>query len=72
MKKFLKTLVLGLLTAALLCCTIPCAFAAGSTTEKEPEIYTIDLDAMGGSSSVAALTTGLNGRLSALPAQPPL
>ena len=49
MKKFLKTLVLGLLTAALLCCTIPCAFAAGSTTEKEPEIYTIDLDAMGGS-----------------------
>ena len=72
MKKFLKTLVLGLLTAALLCCTIPCAFAAGSTTEKEPEIYTIDLDAMGGSSSVAALTTGLNGRLSALPAQPTL
>lgn len=72
MKKFLKTLVLGLLTAALLCCTIPCAFAADSTTEKEPEIYTIDLDAMGGSSSVAALTTGLNGRLSALPAQPTL
>lgn len=72
MKKILKTLVLSLLTAALLCCTIPCAFAADSTTEKEPEIYTIDLDAMGGSSSVVALSTGLNGRLTALPEQPTL
>ena len=72
MKKILKTLVLSLLTAALLCCTIPCAFAADSTTEKEPEIYTIDLDAMGGSSSVVAVTTNLSGKLSALPAQPTL
>ena len=62
MKKFLKTLVLSLLTAALLCCTVPGAFAADST-EKESEIYTIGLDAMGGSCSSVALSTGLNGRL---------
>lgn len=69
MKKFLKTLVLSLLTAALLCCTVPGAFAADST-EKESEIYTIGLDAMGGSCSSVALSTGLNGRLTALPEQP--
>lgn len=72
MKKFLKTLVLSLLTAALLCCTIPCAFAANSTTEKESEIYTINLDAMGGNCTAVALSTGLNGRLTALPEQPVL
>lgn len=69
MKKILKTLVLSLLTAALLCCAVPGAFAADST-EKESEIYTIGLDAMGGSSSTVALSTGLNGRLTALPEQP--
>jgi len=69
MKKFLKTLVLGLLTAALLCCALPGAFAA-SSSDKESEIYTIGFDAMGGTCSTVALTTGLNGRLSALPAQP--
>ena len=71
MKKILKTLVISLLTAALLCCAVPCAFAADSTAEKT-EIYTIDLDAMGGSSSVVALSTGLSGRLTALPEQPTL
>ena len=69
MKKVLKMLVLGLLTAALLCCALPAAFAAEESTESS-QTYTIGLDAMGGSSSVVAVTTNLSGRLSALPAQP--
>ena len=71
MKKVLKMLVLGLLTAALLCCALPAAFAAEESTESS-QTYTIGLDAMGGSSSVVALSTGLNGRLTALPEQPTL
>lgn len=71
MKKFLKTLVLGLLTAALACCVLPAAFAADST-EKESQIYTVGLDAMGGSCSSVAVTTNLSGKLSALPEQPTL
>lgn len=72
MKKFLKMLVLSLLTAALLCCALPGALAADSAEKesKESEIYTVGLDAMGGSSSTVALSTGLNGRLTALPEQP--
>ena len=69
MKKILKMLVLGLLSAALLCCALPSAFAA---EDKDSQVYTIGLDAMGGSSSVVALSTGLNGRLTALPEQPTL
>ena len=70
MKKVLKMLVLGLLTAALFCSTLPAAFAAEDS--KESQTYTIGLDAMGGSSSVVAVTTNLSGKLSALPAQPTL
>lgn len=66
MKKFLKTLVLGLLSAALLCCMLPAAFAA------ESQSYIIDLDSMGGSSSDMVVTTGSTGKLSALPASPTL
>ena len=54
MKKILKMLVLGLLSAALLCCALPSAFAA---EQKDAQIYTIGLDAMGGTSSVVAVTT---------------
>ena len=59
-------LVLGLLSAALLCCALPSAFAA---EDKDSQVYTIGLDAMGGSSSAVAVTTNLSGKLSALPAQ---
>ena len=62
MKKILKMLVLGLLSAALLCCALPSAFAA---EQKDTQIYTVGLDAMGGTSSVVAVTTNLNGKLSA-------
>ena len=58
MKKILKMLVLGLLSAALLCCALPSAFAA---EQKDAQIYTIGLDAMGGSSSAVAVTTNLSG-----------
>ena len=47
MKKILKILVLGLLSAALLCCALPSAFAA---EDKDSQVYTIGLDAMGGRS----------------------
>ena len=53
MKKILKMLVLGLLSAALLCCALPSAFAA---EDKDSQVYTIGLDAMGGTSSVVAVT----------------
>ena len=69
MKKFLKTLVLGLLTVAMVCCMLPAAFAAD---EKESSTFTIGLDAMGGSSSVVAVTTNLSGKLNTLPEQPTL
>lgn len=68
-EKILKMLVLGLLSAALLCCALPSAFAA---EDKDSQVYTIGLDAMGGSSSTVAVTTNLSGKLSALPAQPTL
>ena len=38
MKKILKILVLGLLSAALLCCALPSAFAA---EDKDSQVYTI-------------------------------
>ena len=59
MKKILKMLVLGLLSAALLCCALPSAFAA---EDKDSQVYTIGLDAMGGSSSTVAVTTNLSGQ----------
>ena len=71
MKKILKSMVLCLLSAVLLCGALPVAFAADDSTGSS-QVYTIGLDAMGGSSSVVAVTTNLNGRLSALPAQPTL
>ena len=70
MKKILKTLVLGLLTAALMCCALPAAFAADS--QQEEKLLVINLDAMGGSSSVTALVANSSGKLSALPEQPTL
>ena len=67
MRKTLKMLVLGLLTAALLCCSLPSAFAAEGT-----QTYSIGLDAMGGTSSTVVVTTNLSGKLNALPEQPTL
>ena len=67
--QFVKNQLLGLLSAALLCCALPSAFAA---EDKDSQVYTIGLDAMGGSSSAVAVTTNLSGKLSALPAQPTL
>ena len=49
MEKILKMLVIGLPSAALLCCALPSAFAA---EQKDAQIYTIGLDALGGTSSV--------------------
>lgn len=72
MKKILKTLIVSLLSAALLCCTLPAAFAADTTAAKEAEIYTIGLDAMGGTTSTVVVTTNLSGKLSALPESPTL
>lgn len=69
MKKVLKTLLVSLLAVVLLCSAVPAAFAADA---KETEIYTIGLDAMGGTTSVVVVTTNLSGKLSALPAQPTL
>ena len=69
MKKVLKTLLVSLLAVVLLCSAVPAAFAADA---KEAEIYTIGLDAMGGTTSVVVVTTNLSGKLSALPAQPTL
>ena len=71
MKKILKSLVLCLLSAVLLCSALPAAFAADDS-DKDSQVYTIGLDAMGGTSSVVAVNTNLNGRLSALPASPTL
>ena len=71
MKKILKTLVLGLLTAALMCCALPAAFAADSEKDEE-KLLVVNLDAMGGSSSVTALVANSSGKLSALPEQPTL
>ena len=69
MKKVLKTLLVSLLAVVLLCSAVPAAFAADA---KEAEIYTIGLDAMGGTTSVVVVTTNLSGKLSALPEQPTL
>lgn len=65
MKKFLKSMVLCLLSAALLCCSLPAAFAADTT-------YSIGLDAMGGSCSTVVVTTNTSGKLNAVPEDPTL
>lgn len=50
MKKFLKTLVVGLCLFTLLCCALPAAFAADKTSgsKKEENVYAIGMDAQGG------------------------
>ena len=50
MKKFLKTLVVGLCLFTLLCCALPAAFAADTTSgsKKEENVYAIGMDAQGG------------------------
>ena len=70
MKKILKSMILCLLSAVLLCSALPAAFAADGDTDSH--VYIIDLDAMGGSSSVVAVTTNQSGKLSSLPDQPTL
>ena len=47
MKKFLKTLVVGLCLFTLLCCALPAAFAADKTSgsKKEENVYAIGMDA---------------------------
>ena len=54
MKKFLKTLVVGLCLFTLLCCALPAAFAADKTSgsKKEENVYAIGMDAQGGICSV--------------------
>ena len=46
MKKFLKTLVVGLCLFTLLCCALPAAFAADKTSgsKKEENVYAIGMD----------------------------
>ena len=43
MKKFLKTLVVGICLFTLLCCALPAAFAAGNTSgsKKEENVYAL-------------------------------
>ena len=72
MKKFLKTLVVGLCLFSLLCCALPAAFAADttSTSKKEENVYTIGLDAQGGACSTVVIYTALSGKLDATLEQP--
>ncbi len=75
MKKFFRTLALCLMALMLVCSAVPAAFAADDTdTEQDPPntIYTIGLDACGGTCSTVVVYTTLAGKLSALPEQPVL
>ena len=58
MKKFLKTLVVGLCLFTLLCCALPAAFAADKTSgsKKEENVYAIGMDAQGGICSTVVTT----------------
>mgnify|MGYP000708531014 CR=1 FL=1 len=67
MKKILKILVLGLLSAALLCCALPSAFAA---EDKDSQVYTIGMDAQVGICSTVVTYTNLSGKLESTPEQP--
>ena len=72
MKKLLKLLAAGLATLSLLCCALPAAFAADttSTSKKEENVYTIGLDAQGGACSTVVIYTALSGKLDATLEQP--
>ena len=75
MKKFFRTLTLCLMALMLVCSAVPAAFAAEDTdTEQDPPntIYTIGLDACGGTCSTVVVYTTLAGKLRALPEQPVL
>ena len=65
MKKFLKTLVVGLCLFTLLCCALPAAFAADKTSgsKKEENVYAIGMDAQGGICSTVVTYTNLSGKL---------
>lgn len=72
MKKFLKTLVVGLCLFTLLCCALPAAFAADTTSgsKKEENVYAIGMDAQGGICSTVVTYTNLSGKLESTPEQP--
>ena len=72
MKKFLKTLVVGLCLFTLLCCALPAAFAADKTSgsKKEENVYAIGMDAQGGICSTVVTYTALSGKLESTPEQP--
>ena len=65
MKKFLKTLVVGLCLFTLLCCALPAAFAADKTSgsKKEENVYAIGMDAQGGICSTVVTYTNLSGKI---------
>lgn len=72
MKEFLKTLVVGLCLFTLLCCALPAAFAADTTSgsKKEENVYAIGMDAQGGICSTVVTYTNLSGKLESTPEQP--
>ena len=72
MKKFLKTLVVGLCLFTLLCCALPAAFAADKTSgsKKEENVYAIGMAAQGGICSTVVTYTNLSGKLESTPEQP--
>ena len=72
MKKFLKLLVTGAAMFSLLCCVLPAAFAADttSTSKREENVYSISLDAQGGTCSSVVIYTTLSGKLESTPEQP--
>ena len=72
MKKLLKMLAVGFATLTLLCCTLPAAFAADTTSgsKKEESVYAIGLDAQGGTCSTVVTYTALSGKLESTPEQP--
>lgn len=72
MKKFLKTLVVGLCLFTLLSCALPAAFAADKTSgsKKEENVYAIGMDAQGGICSTVVTYTNLSGKLESTPEQP--
>ena len=72
MKKFLKTLVVGLCLFTMLCCALPAAFAADKTSgsKKEENVYAIGMDAQGGICSTVVTYTNLSGKLESTPEQP--
>lgn len=72
MKKFLKLLATGAAMFALLCCVLPAAFAADTTSasKREENVYSISLDAQGGTCSSVVIYTALTGKLESTPEQP--